>query len=331
MAGSADDDDYERDCLICFENSPDVRMTCGHNLCKTCCVAEIVRINTGGDAAAHALEVRCFMCSQSGVSFRTGDADVTEQILELAAARLAPAAPLHAQADQVVVRTEQGSPEEDSGWSVVPSRARQEQSAWQQPVTARLDDFSVVPASRGARFLEVRLREDGRCLTDADFQHLAPAIAAAVENAVVELDWARPVALDFRLVNHRCGNVGMAALCDACLGPLLQGGWAYCHFLRAWSNEIGDDGCRALAEHLGLQGRARATHMRELHLSDNQISFVGALALVSSSLKIYPRVDEWGRQRLPLWLRLHRNAIDTAAFFDQVDNVAYGCCITPNP
>jgi hypothetical protein len=345
MAGIAADDDVEGECQICMENPPDVRMSCGHQLCSTCCVAEISRINAGGDTAAHSLEVRCYMCRQSGVSFHKGDADVTRQILERAAARLARAAPLHAQAEPVVVPAEQGLPEEDSGWSVARarSRARQpEQSSWVvQPSTARLDDFSVVPSSKG-RHLDVQLHEE-RSLTDEDFQHLAPAIALAVQKAVVELDWQRPVALDVRLQYHQCGDAGIKALCEDCLGPLLKDGWAYCHFLRAWSNQIGDAGCQALAELLKLQGQApRTAHMRELHLSDNRISSEGALALVRASLAIYPQYEERGRQRLPLWLRLHRNVIDTDAFFAEVNPKPHtsalfaqvgreACCSTLNP
>ena len=115
------------------------------------------------------------------------------------------------------------------------------------------------------------------------------------------------------------------ALIDECLAPLFRSGLAYCHFFKAWQNEIGDRGCEAIIELLTLQGRARGRHMRELHLSDNRITSRGALALVRACGNIYPKRDR-SQQPLPLWLRLHRNHIDVDIFEEQASPSSFCKC-----
>lgn len=332
----ADEEDVEDVCQICMEQPPSVKMSCGHALCMNCCVADIVRINERKDAVLpHAppslevsLEVRCFTCSKPVETFKEDGADVTQDIRARAEARLAPSVTTPTGVEQEVVQQEQ----QDSGWNLVCARAQPEHNTGVQYCTSQAlqDLFSVRPKNE---YLELCLL-DGRRLTDADIMQLAPALLQSAQDTIRDYGWPRPVALDVRLIDHRCSDAGVTALIDRCLAPLFQGGWAYCHLLKAWQNEIGDNGCEAIMRLLKLQGRKRDTHLRELHLSDNRITAEGALALVRTCENIYPRADGydgWQQQRLPLWLRLHRNHIDTHAFFAQASDSSFCTCRSQGP
>ena len=109
------------------------------------------------------------------------------------------------------------------------------------------------------------------------------------------------------------------------LTNLFEGGLAYTRIIKAWKNDVGDNGCVALGKLLLLQGSSRGTHMRELHLSHNNISAAGALALLAACKQVYPIKDCSTGAKQPLWLRLHCNVIDSAMFATRAGRLFCEC------
>ena len=168
---------------------------------------------------------------------------------------------------------------------------------------------------RGLRW-QIMIQLDGRKrqrpLEDQEFVEIAKHLPKAVTNLIQALNrqnqGGKITVLEFHGENNHCRDAGAAAVTRALL-ELRQHNIAAVRAVFLWRNELGDEGAKsvaALVQGMALPGQERAW-VAEVHLSHNNISSAGALALFQAA-RVYPR-QAFG-SAVPLWLRLEHNAID---------------------
>ena len=309
----SDDDAIDRECMVCMDRDPDVTMwPCQHVLCRKCAAGEINRQKKSARDGSGSY--CCFKCSQEVDDMTQDGESVLREVLAEAHAVCARPVPQAQVASFNVVVNQHAS------WQ------RLEQSVRLEPHGGGAGGLVRVVFGRSLG-----------PLTDAELCEIAPAFAQWLSHKIGRAQWPHdqrgnrmPVALEVDMTPLRgqqqnfVGDLGVTSLC-AELEHLFQHGTAYVQVFKAWKNKIGDDGCRALAALLRLQGQDKGGMyaLRELHLSHNHISAEGACLLTEACRGVYP--VRGGAGTLPLWLRLHQNVIDVSCFRRDVDGRVRYC------
>ncbi|KAJ1484413.1 hypothetical protein T484DRAFT_1894382, partial [Baffinella frigidus] len=133
-------------------------------------------------------------------------------------------------------------------------------------------------------------RKRQRPLEDQEFIEIAKFLPQAIINLINSLNRGSKISvLEFHGENNNCRDAGAAAITKALL-DLRQRNIAAVRAVFLWRNELGDEGAKsiaALVAGMALPGQERVW-VAEVHLSHNNISSAGALAIFNSA-RTYPR------------------------------------------